>query len=54
MTVVLQVLAWVAAGIYFAVAAVGGSEYAAAGSLACGYFAGRAVAKLPKKRTRHD
>lgn len=41
----LKAWLWMTAGVYFAVATVGGSSVSAAATLACGWFAGRAATK---------
>lgn len=43
MSVFVRFAAWMTAGMYFAVAAVGGSSWAALFSLICGVAAGRHV-----------
>lgn len=43
MTRWLVVTAWVAAGVYYAIAGVGGMAIAPFAALGCGWFAGRAT-----------
>ena len=41
---------WLALGIYHAIAAVGGSTYAAFLALACGFLAGLAASTAPQRK----